>query len=67
MTRYHIPLIEPDVQISRIRPSDKASRYVTGTPMTHPNREAPLASSAWRPSEICYTRESSWTLSSATV
>jgi hypothetical protein len=25
--RFHIPLIEPDMQISRIRLSDKSSRF----------------------------------------
>ena len=32
--RFHIPLIEPDVQISRIRLSDKTSRL-------HPRRAMP--------------------------
>jgi len=27
MARFHIPLIEPDMQISRIRLSDKSSRF----------------------------------------
>ena len=27
MLRFHIPLIEPDVRFSRIRLSDKASRF----------------------------------------
>jgi hypothetical protein len=29
MLRFHIPLIEPDVQFSRIRLSDKVSRFRT--------------------------------------
>ena len=27
MLRFHLPLIEPDLQISRIRLSDKKSRF----------------------------------------
>ena len=35
--RFHIPLIEPDVQISRIRLSDKTSRLVwRATPSAGP-------------------------------
>ena len=32
LLRFHIPLIEPDMQISRIRLSDKTSRLSRATP-----------------------------------
>src|SRR5450631_2830417 len=48
--RFHIPLIEPDMQISRIRLSDKTSRL-------HPRRVAPKRSQAYEPEVPVKVRE----------
>ena len=48
--RFHIPLIEPDVQISRIRLSDKTSRL-------HPRHVAPERGQAYEPEVPVQVRE----------
>src|SRR5450432_2251731 len=48
--RCHTPLIEPDMQISRIRLSDKTSRL-------HPRRVAPKRSQAYEPEVPVKVRE----------
>src|SRR6188472_139873 len=48
--RFHIPLIEPDRRISRIRLSDKTSRL-------HPRRAAPKLGQAYEPEMLVKVRE----------
>ena len=48
--RFHTSLIEPDVQISRIRLSDKTSRL-------HPRRVAPKRSQTYEPEVPVKVRE----------
>src|SRR3954466_1404154 len=48
--RFHIPLIEPDVQISRIRLSDQTSRL-------HPRLAAPARGQAYEPEVPVQVRE----------
>ena len=48
--RFHIPLIEPDVQISRIRLSDKASRL-------RPRLAAPARGQAYQANMAVQVRE----------
>ena len=48
--RFHIPLIEPDMRISRIRLSDKTSRL-------HPRRVAPKPAQAYEPEVPVEVRE----------
>ena len=48
--RFHIPLIEPDVQISRIRLSDKTSRL-------RPRHVAPARGQAYEPEVPVKVRE----------
>ncbi|MFZ1091461.1 MAG: hypothetical protein WAN75_19910, partial [Xanthobacteraceae bacterium] len=50
MTRFHIPLIEPDMQISRIRLSDKTSRL-------HPRHVVPKPAQAYEPEVPVKVRE----------
>ena len=50
--RFHIPLIEPDRQISRIRLSDKTSRL-------HPRHVVPKPTQAYEPDVPVKMRE--WT------
>src|SRR5437016_6537267 len=48
--RFHIPLIEPDMQISRIRLSDKTSRL-------HPRHVVPKPAQAYEPEVPVKVRE----------
>src|SRR6266566_1605635 len=48
--RFHIPLIEPDMQISRIRLSDKTSRL-------HPRHVVPKPVQAYEPKVPVQVRE----------
>ena len=48
--RFHIPLIEPDWRLSRIRLSDKTSRL-------HPRRAAPKPGQAYEPEVPVKVRE----------
>ena len=48
--RFHIPLIEPDRRIYRIRLSDKTSRL-------HPRRAAPKLGQAYEPEVLVEVRE----------
>src|SRR5215468_3439368 len=48
--RFHIPLIEPHLRISRIRLSDKTSRL-------HPRRAAPKPGQAYEPEVLVEVRE----------
>ena len=48
--RFHTPLIEPDVQISRIRLSDKTSRL-------HPRHVVPKPAQAYEPEVPVKVRE----------
>src|SRR3954465_15452727 len=48
--RFHIPLIEPDRRIYRIRLSDKTSRL-------HPRRAAPKLGQAYEPEMLVKVRE----------
>src|SRR5580692_3290331 len=50
MTRFHIPLIEPDMKISRIRLSDKTSRL-------HPRHVVPKPAQAHEPEVPVKVRE----------
>ena len=50
LLRFHIPLIEPDVQISRIRLSDKTSRL-------RPRHVAPKRGQAYEPEVPVEVRE----------
>src|SRR5206468_12329500 len=48
--RFHIPLIEPDMQLSRIRLSDKTSRL-------HPRHVVPKSAQAYEPEVPVKVRE----------
>ncbi len=50
LLRFHTPLIEPDMQISRIRLSDKTSRL-------HPRHVVPKPSQAYEPEVPIKVRE----------
>jgi len=62
MPRFHIPLIEPDVRYSRIRLSEKASRFrprKAACPLSKPNQTGELFP-ARDINEPDYTRTNWW-------
>jgi hypothetical protein len=51
MLRFHIPLIEPDVRYSRIRLSEKASRFrprKAARSLSEPNQTKPIMKTRYR-------------------
>jgi len=51
MPRFHIPLIEPDVRFSRIRLSEKASRFrprKAARSLSEPNQTKPIMKTRYR-------------------
>lgn len=63
LPRFHIPLIKPDVQISRIRLSDKTSRLLTPSCAQTYESEVPVQVREWiagatslAPARFCFGR-----------